>query len=178
MKQARAFGLGALLVTQNPVDIDYKGLANAGTWFIGKMQTERDRSRVLSGLEGAIAESDGVTGASDYDAVIAGLQGREFLLHNVHADAPMVFNTRWVMSYLRGPLTRMQVRTLMDEAGKRGGSGEAGMSDVAASAQSDSRIQRVRRGDAGKRRGRAARLFSDTTHPRRRTAAALHARHD
>ena len=96
MKQARAFGLGAVLVTQNPVDIDYKGLSNAGTWFIGKMQTERDRARVLAGLEGAIADaggSTGPTGPTDFDALISGLQSREFLMHNVHADAPR-YSTR------------------------------------------------------------------------------------
>lgn len=114
LKQARAFGVGSVLVTQNPVDIDYKGLSNAGTWFIGKLQTERDKARVLEGLEGAIAEAGGV-GNIDFDRLISSLSSRVFLLHNVHSDAPIVFNTRWVMSYLRGPLTRPQVKTLMKE---------------------------------------------------------------
>ena len=114
LKQARAFGVGAVLVTQNPVDIDYKGLSNAGTWFIGKLQTERDKMRVLEGLEGAIAEAG--TGESvDYSNLITALSSRVFLLHNVHADGPVVFNTRWVMSYLRGPMTRPQVKQLMQE---------------------------------------------------------------
>jgi len=112
IKQARAFGLGLVLVTQNPVDLDYKGLTNAGTWFIGKLQAERDKARVLEGIQGAIAESGGNT-AVDYDELITKLGNRVFLLHNVHAARPIVFQTRWAMSYLRGPLTRPQVRTLM-----------------------------------------------------------------
>ncbi len=113
LKQGRAFGLGAVLVTQNPVDIDYKGLSNAGTWFIGKMQTERDKARVLDGLSGAIAES-GNSADIDFDKLISSLSLRKFLLHNVHADEPVVFNTRWVMSYLSGPMTRPQIKTLME----------------------------------------------------------------
>ncbi len=113
LKQARAFGLGAVLVTQNPVDIDYKGLTNAGTWFIGKLQAERDKDRVLQGLKGAIAEAGRSADAVDYDALITALSSRVFLMNNVHEDGPVVFHTRWVMSYLRGPLTRPQVRELM-----------------------------------------------------------------
>ena len=113
LKQARAFGLGAVLVTQNPVDIDYKGLTNAGTWFIGKLQAERDKDRVLQGLKGAIAEAGRSSDAVDYDALITALSSRVFLMNNVHEDGPVVFQTRWVMSYLRGPLTRPQVRQLM-----------------------------------------------------------------
>lgn len=112
LKQARAFGVGLVLVTQNPVDLDYKGLTNAGTWFIGKLQAERDKARVLEGLQGAIAESGGNRDV-DYDRIITQLSSRVFLLHNVHADRPVVFQTRWAMSYLRGPLTRPQVRELM-----------------------------------------------------------------
>ncbi len=114
LKQARAFGLGAVLVTQNPVDIDYKGLSNAGTWFIGKLQTERDKSRVLDGLKGAIAEA-GQSTDLDFDSIITGLGSRVFLLHNVHESQPVVYHTRWAMSYLRGPLTRPQIKTLMSE---------------------------------------------------------------
>lgn len=112
LKQARAFGVGLVLVTQNPVDLDYKGLTNAGTWFIGKLQAERDKARVLEGLQGAIAEAGGNRDV-DYDRLITQLSSRVFLLHNVHADRPVVFQTRWAMSYLRGPLTRPQVRALM-----------------------------------------------------------------
>jgi DNA helicase HerA-like ATPase len=113
LKQARAFGLGVLLVTQNPVDIDYKGLTNAGTWFIGKLQTERDKDRVLHGLKGAISASGANDEKIDYDAMISQLSSRIFLMHNVHEKKPKIFHTRWVMSYLRGPMTRPQVRELM-----------------------------------------------------------------
>ncbi|RLT39787.1 MAG: DUF87 domain-containing protein [Chloroflexi bacterium] len=113
LKQARAFGLGAVLVTQNPVDIDYKGLTNAGTWFIGKLQAERDKDRVLQGLKGAIAEAGRSSDGVDYDTLITALSSRVFLMHNVHEDGPVVFQTRWAMSYLRGPLTRPQVKELM-----------------------------------------------------------------
>lgn len=111
LKQARAYGVGCVLVTQNPVDIDYKGLSNAGTWFIGKLQTERDKMRVLDGLKGAIAEAGGVQ--LDFDALITGLSSRVFLMHNVHDTAPRLYHTRWAMSYLRGPMTRPQVKQLM-----------------------------------------------------------------
>jgi len=113
LKQARAYGLGLVLATQNPVDLDYKGLSNTGTWFIGRLQTERDKARVMEGLEGATA------GDFDKQAMgrtIAGLGKRRFLLHNVHEDAPVVFGTRWVLSYLAGPLTRDHIRTLMKTA--------------------------------------------------------------
>ncbi len=113
LKQARAFGLGCVLATQNPVDIDYKGLTNAGTWFIGKLQAERDKKRVLEGLKNAISEAGGNNESVDYDTLISQLGSRVFLLHNVHEDRPVVFHTRWAMSYLRGPLTRPQVRQLM-----------------------------------------------------------------
>ena len=110
LKQARAFGLGVVLATQNPVDLDYKGLANAGTWFIGRLQTERDRGRVLDGLEGAAGTG---LDRQRIEGVLAQLGNRVFFMNNVHEDAPVVFETRWVMSYLRGPLTRNQIRTLM-----------------------------------------------------------------
>ena len=115
LKQARAFGLGCVLVTQNPVDIDYKGLTNAGTWFIGKLQAERDKDRVLEGLKNAISQAGGNSESIDYDRLISQLGSRVFLLHNVHEDRPVVFHTRWAMSYLRGPLTRPQIKRLMEE---------------------------------------------------------------
>ncbi len=110
LKQARAYGLGLVLATQNPVDLDYKGLSNTGTWFIGRLQTERDKARVMEGLEGA---SQGDFDRQAMEQTLAGLGKRRFLLHNVHEDAPVVFGTRWVMSYLAGPLTRDHIRTLM-----------------------------------------------------------------
>ncbi len=117
LKQARAFGLGCVLVSQNPIDIDYKGLTNAGTWFIGKLQAERDKDRVLQGLKGAIAEA-GSEEKVNYDELISQLGSRVFLMHNVHEDRPVVVHTRWVMSYLRGPMTRPQVSQLMADRKK------------------------------------------------------------
>ena len=117
LKQARAFGLGVLLATQNPVDLDYKGLSNAGTWLLGRLQTERDKARVLEGLEGVAAAANASFDKREIDTMLAGLRSRVFLMNNVHEDAPRLLESRWSMSYLRGPLTRDQIRKLMD--GKR-----------------------------------------------------------
>lgn len=112
LKTARAFGLGIMLTTQNPVDLDYKGLTNAGTWFIGKLQTDRDKARMLEGLEGVTSEAGTLLDRDYLDRTISSLASRVFVLHNTHAGKPVLFQTRWAMSYLRGPLTRSQVRTL------------------------------------------------------------------
>ena len=114
LKQGRAFGLGCLLATQNPVDLDYKALSNIGTWWLGRLQTERDKARVLDGLEGAAASQDGKFNRGEMETLLAGLGSRVFLMNNVHEDAPVVFHVRWVMSYLCGPLTRRKIKTLMD----------------------------------------------------------------
>jgi hypothetical protein len=111
LKQARAFGLGVVLSTQNPVDLDYKGLSNTGSWFIGRLQTAGDKERVLAGLEGAAAGSGFDRGRME--EILAGLGKRVFLLNNVHENAPVAFETRWVLSYLSGPLTREQIKRLM-----------------------------------------------------------------
>ncbi len=116
LKQARAFGVGVVLATQNPVDLDYKGLANTGTWFIGRLQTERDKARVLEGLEGASASTGKKFDKQAMESLLAGLGSRVFLMNNVHEDAPEVFETRWVLSYLRGPLTRTQIKQLQNFA--------------------------------------------------------------
>jgi len=129
LKQARAFGLGVVLTTQNPVDIDYKGLSNAGTWFIGKLQTEQDKARVLDGLQSASAVAGGALNRAELGRVISALDSRVFLLHNVHEDQPVVFHTRWAMSYLRGPLTRPQVRQLMAGAGEATEAGAEAVTD-------------------------------------------------
>jgi hypothetical protein len=113
LKQARAYGLGIVLATQNPVDLDYKGLSNTGTWFLGRLQTERDKARVLEGLEGASAAAGSTFNRSEMEATLAGLGKRVFLLNSVHEDQPTVFESRWCLSYLRGPLTRTQIQTLM-----------------------------------------------------------------
>jgi len=115
LKQARAFGLGMVLATQNPVDVDYKAISNAGTWMIGRLQTERDKMRLLDGMTSA-------GGAVDTSAVgdaISGLDSREFVLHSTRSDGPKVFGTRWAMSYLSGPLTRDQIRRLTADAPER-----------------------------------------------------------
>lgn len=109
LKQARAFGVGLALATQNPVDLDYKALSNAGTWFVGRLQTERDKQRLAEGLNAASAGALAVKQISD---LIGRLPKRTFFLHDVHAKRPAVFQTRWVMSYLAGPLTRDQIRQL------------------------------------------------------------------
>ncbi|MGE0608637.1 MAG: ATP-binding protein [Pirellulales bacterium] len=114
LKQARAYGLGVVLATQNPVDLDYKGLSNAGTWFLGRLQTERDKARVLEGLEGASASAGAHFDKQKMEQTLAGLGNRVFLMNNVHDDHPVVFQTRWCLSYLRGPLTRGQIQTLME----------------------------------------------------------------
>ncbi len=109
LKQARAFGVAQILVTQNPVDIDYKALSNAGTWCIGKLQTDQDKQRLLDGLESAVP---GGMNRNEYDKLISGLGKRVFLMHNVHAKGPLLFQTRWAMNYLAGPLTRAQIPAL------------------------------------------------------------------
>ncbi|EMI53145.1 ATP-binding protein, partial [Rhodopirellula sallentina] len=113
LKQARAFGLGVTLATQNPVDLDYKGLSNIGTWFLGRLQTERDKARVLEGLEGAAAQSGKPFDKNAMERLLASLGSRVFLMNNVHDDAPTVFQTRWAMSFLAGPLARNQISALM-----------------------------------------------------------------
>ncbi len=135
LKQARAFGLGVVLSTQNPVDLDYKGLANAGTWFIGRLQTERDKARVLEGLLGAAGGER--LDAKSLDQTLAALGKRQFLLHNVNEERPVVFATRWVMSYLAGPLTREQIRRL--SAGRASAPAPANATPVTAPATAPAR---------------------------------------
>lgn len=118
LKQARAFGLGVVLATQNPVDLDYKGLSNTGTWFIGRLQTERDKARVLEGLAGAAGGERFDRGAMS--ETLSALGNRVFLMHNVHESAgPLTFETRWTLSYLRGPLTRTDIKALTAGTGNQ-----------------------------------------------------------
>ena len=112
LKQGRAFGVGVVLATQNPVDLDYKALSNAGTWFIGRLQTERDKMRLADGLKSAAPGAD-----ENVIETIGALEPRVFLLHNTHESKPVVFQTRWALSYLAGPLTREQIRRLRTGAG-------------------------------------------------------------
>ncbi|HLG54723.1 MAG TPA: hypothetical protein VI485_05295 [Vicinamibacterales bacterium] len=115
LKQARAFGVGLVLATQNPVDLDYKALSNAGTWFLGKLQTERDKARMLDGLEGVSSGMD----RSAIERALSSLKGRVFLMHNVHEPAPVAFETRWALSYLRGPMGRDELRRFASEQTER-----------------------------------------------------------
>jgi hypothetical protein len=109
LKQARAHGVGMVLSTQNPVDLDYKAMSNAGTWMIGRLQTENDKKRILEGLASATGEVD----IDLIDKQVSDLGKRQFILHSTKVAEPRVFGTRWAMSYLAGPLTRDQVIKLM-----------------------------------------------------------------
>lgn len=123
LKQARAFGLGLVLATQNPVDLDYKALSNIGTWFLGRLQTERDKKRVMDGLEGA---TEGALSRQALERLLSNLGKRVFLLHNVHEDEPVTFKVRWAMSYLRGPLTRQHIQQLQPPETAEATAAEAG----------------------------------------------------
>ena len=138
LKQARAFGVGLILATQNPVDLDYKALSNAGTWMVGKLQTDQDKARLLDGLEGA---SPGIN-RGDFDRMISMIDKRVFLLHNVHEEKPQVFHTRWAMNYLPGPLTRTQIPSLNDlvNAKSHGAGGQQIKADASSEAEGKSQL--------------------------------------
>ncbi|HTM32762.1 MAG TPA: hypothetical protein VL263_15730 [Vicinamibacterales bacterium] len=125
LKQARAFGIGLTLATQNPVDLDYKALSNCGTWMLGRLQTERDKARVLDGLEGVAASSGEGFDRGALDQLLSSLGKRIFLLHNVHEKHPAIFETRWTLSYLRGPMGRDEIRRLCGSAGSTAASASA-----------------------------------------------------
>ncbi|MGE3518830.1 MAG: DUF87 domain-containing protein [Vicinamibacterales bacterium] len=118
LKQGRAAGVGVVLATQNPVDLDYKGLSNIGTWWLGRLQTERDKARLLDGLQAA--GDQGGFDRAEIDRLLSGLTSRVFLTRNVHDEGLTLFRSRWALSYLRGPLGRDEVRRLA------GGSDAAG----------------------------------------------------
>ncbi|MCK5516304.1 MAG: ATP-binding protein, partial [Desulfobulbaceae bacterium] len=111
LKQARAFGVGIVLATQNPVDLDYKGLSNIGTWFVGRLQTSQDQDRVVEGIVGA---SDGNLDVRLVRSLLSDMKGRQFLLNSVHIEEPLLFETRWVMSYLKGPISKIDIKKLME----------------------------------------------------------------
>ncbi len=159
LKQARAFGLGIMLATQNPVDLDYKALSNIGTWMIGRLQTERDKERLMDGL----LQGEDSLSRPELERLLAGLDQRIFLLHNVHEDHPVLFKVRWALSYLRGPLTRAEIKKLKPAAvaGAAGGAA-AGARPAAAKA-----ARQRRRGQAAlARRGRGT--FPALLRPARR----------
>ncbi len=112
LKQARAFGIGVVLATQNPVDLDYKGLSNIGTWFVGRLQTRQDQEKVVEGIVGA---SDGTLDVSTVKKLLSDMKGRQFLLNSAHLDAPLLFETRWVMSYLKGPISKNDIKKMMEQ---------------------------------------------------------------
>lgn len=136
LKQARAFGLGVVLATQNPVDLDYKGLANCGTWFLGRLQTERDKLRVLDGLEGASTQAGTAFDRASMEKTLSSLGNRVFVMNNVHEDAPLLLQSRWALSYLRGPLSRAQVSALMEPKRTKVGSTLPGSSATASASSS------------------------------------------
>ena len=156
LKQARAFGLGVVLATQNTVDIDYKGLGNAGTWFLGRLQTERDKARVLDGLEGA---SGGSLDRQAADRTLSTVAKRVFLLHDVHAGAPITFMSRWALSYLRGPLSKEQIRTLTSQGPPSERSGDGGISPKRPQASEGARA------DSGRARAEEARTSAPVLPP-------------
>ncbi|MFY8201405.1 MAG: ATP-binding protein, partial [Pirellula staleyi] len=144
LKQARAFGLGIVLATQNPVDLDYKGLSNMGTWFLGRLQTQRDKDRVLDGLEGASLQQGSAFDRGEMERSLSALGNRVFLMNNVHDDGPTIFQSRWALSFLRGPLSRDQISTLMAEKknlamNKRSAQSPASSNGRASDAESGSR---------------------------------------
>ena len=112
LKQARSFGVGVILSTQNPVDIDYKGLSNIGTWFIGRLQTKQDKEKVIDGLSG---DSDGKIDKKELEKTISNLEKRTFIMKNINEDNIKIFKTRWVLSYLKGPISKDDIKKLMSE---------------------------------------------------------------
>ncbi|WP_418185880.1 ATP-binding protein [Aliarcobacter vitoriensis] len=112
LKQARSFGIGIILSTQNPVDIDYKGLSNIGTWFIGRLQTKQDIDKVIDGLNSA---SDGAFNKQELSSTISNLQKRNFILKNINEDKIKIFETRWALSYLKGPISKDGIKKLMSD---------------------------------------------------------------
>lgn len=121
LKQARAYGVGCVLATQNPVDLDYKGLSNCGTWILGRLQTERDKARVIDGLESAARGSASGLDRASLEKTLSGLDSRVFLMHNVHEDEPILLRSRWALSYLAGPLSRAQIKRLAKPPASKAG---------------------------------------------------------
>lgn len=141
LKQARAYGVGVILATQNPVDLDYKGLSNIGTWFVGRLQTSQDQQRVVEGIVGA---SDGKLDVTIVKKLLSTMKGRQFLLNSAHMEEPILFETRWVMSYLKGPISKNDIKILMASKSEAYSLGSA--DGPSASHHS---VGRINTGDAG-----------------------------
>ncbi|MGB3212178.1 MAG: DUF87 domain-containing protein [Desulforhopalus sp.] len=140
LKQARAYGIGVVLATQNPVDLDYKGLSNIGSWFVGRLQTRQDREKVVEGIVGG---SGGTLNLNQVKKLLSDMKGRQFLLHSIHLDKPLLFETRWVMSYLKGPISNYDIKRLMASKKK-------GYSDASAAGKVPSPAKPTEgKGDAG-----------------------------
>jgi hypothetical protein len=109
MKQARAFGVGVIVATQNPMDLDYRALSNAGVWCIGRLQTDADRARVLDGLAGA---SQKYQDEETLAHTVQRLAPRWFLVRNAHAASvgPILLHPRETITLMRGPMTRNEIR--------------------------------------------------------------------
>jgi len=112
LKQARAFGVGVVLSTQNPIDIDYKGLSNIGSWFIGRLQTKQDRDRLIDGL---IQNDTSIFDKKTIEELLSSIKSRTFIFKSAKSDALTLFQTRWVLSYLRGPISTQEIRILMED---------------------------------------------------------------
>ena len=111
LKQARSFGIGVILSTQNPVDIDYKGLSNIGTWFIGRLQTKQDIEKVIDGLSSA---SEKGLNKQELSLALGTLAKRNFIMKNINEEHIKTFETRWALSYLKGPLSKDAIKKLME----------------------------------------------------------------
>ncbi|OQR41158.1 hypothetical protein AS859_07305, partial [Aliarcobacter cryaerophilus] len=111
LKQARSFGIGVILSTQNPVDIDYKGLSNIGTWFIGRLQTKQDIEKVIDGLSSA---SENGLNKQELSLALGTLAKRNFIMKNINEESIKTFETRWALSYLKGPLSKDAIKKLME----------------------------------------------------------------
>jgi hypothetical protein len=103
MKQARAYGVGCVLATQNPMDLDYRALSNAGFWALGRLQTDADRARVMEGLGEDKKKSE-------LGAIVKKLAQRWFVVRDARESGLRLLQPRWAMSYLRGPMTRMEIQ--------------------------------------------------------------------
>jgi hypothetical protein len=114
MKQARAFGVGVVIATQNPMDLDYRALGNAGVWCLGRLQTDSDRARVIDGLAGNDANL-----AKLLNGTVQRISPRFFVLRDIHAGAPVILQPRWAMSWLRGPMTRTELRRAREAVERR-----------------------------------------------------------
>ena len=126
MKQARAFGVGVVVATQNPMDLDYRALSNAGLWFVGRLQTDADRARVIDGLEGALGAA-----GDDLGATLTRLAPRWFVVRNAHATGPPILvQPRYAMSLMRGPMTRLEIRAARGVKDVRGAAGCGGPSEA------------------------------------------------